>query len=161
MLHVDLQKLNAGLLAMSGTGGMNDNEDAVSAFCRALPVCVALPKGRPEEWEWRVYGPPAQAILLHQTPEDLIQANERYLDFARRVATFVVCGSYDGLVVMHMTYAQAKLLARLSDSDIATLARTWGGAIYDVDKGLPDVLRSATPRTAGYLAGAMVLSGRQ
>ena len=119
----DLQALNRRILAHSGTP--NDNIETVLGL-----ISVCLGKLKPSGQDLNDF----VAQLAHQCHEnslDVVSLNREYLQFARQTARDVISGYFDGLIVLNIDFAQARVLARLSNQQITEISRRWNGLVFE------------------------------
>lgn len=119
----DLQVLNKRILSHSGTP--NDNIEKVLEL---ISVCLGKLK------------PSGQALsdfiglIAQQTnenPLDVVSINKEFLQFARQTARDVTSGYFDGLIVLNIDFAQARVLARLTNQQITDVSRRWDGLVFE------------------------------
>lgn len=119
----DLQALNKRILAHSGTP--NDNIEMVIEL-----ISVCLGKLKPSGQALSEFvGQLAQQS--HENPLDVVSINKEYLQFARQSARDVTAGYFDGLIVLNIDFAQARVLARLTNQQITEISRRWDGPVFE------------------------------
>ena len=119
----DLQALNKRILAHSGTP--NDNIETVIEL-----ISVCLGKLKPSGQALSEFvGQLAQQS--HENPLDVVSINKEYLRFARQSARDVTAGYLDGLIVLNIDFAQARVLARLTNQQITEISRRWDGLVFE------------------------------
>jgi hypothetical protein len=119
----DLQALNKRILAHSGTP--NDNIETVIEL-----ISVCLGKLKPSGQALSEFvGQLAQQS--HENPLDVVSINKEYLQFARQSARDVTAGYFDGLIVLNIDFAQARVLARLTNQQITEISRRWDGLVFE------------------------------
>ena len=118
-----LQALNKRILAPSGTP--NDNIETVIEL-----ISVCLGKLKPSGQALSAFvGQLAQQS--HENPLDVVSINKEYLQFARQSARDVTAGYFDGLIVLNIDFAQARVLARLTNQQITEISRRWDGLVFE------------------------------
>lgn len=119
----DLQALNKRILAHSGTP--NDNIETVLEL-----ISVCLGKLKPSGQALSDFvGQLAQQS--NENPLDVVSINKDYLQFARQTARDVTAGYFDGLIVLNIDFAQARVLARLTNQQITEISRRWNGLVFE------------------------------
>lgn len=119
----DLQALNKRILGHSGTP--NDNIETVLGL-----ISVCLGKLKPSGQELSDF----IGQLAHQSNEnslDVVSINKDFLQFARQTARDVTSGYFDGLIILNIDFAQARVLARLTNQQITDVSRRWNGLIFE------------------------------
>lgn len=119
----DLNAINARLLGHAGV--VSENLKRVISLA---PVCVATLK--PGGWELLEKLGHAHSGSDNDNPLPTVYINKDFLNFARQIGRDVVAGNFDGLLILGIDLCQARALAKLSNSDILTLARRWPGEIF-------------------------------
>lgn len=119
----DLQALNKRILAHSGTP--NDN---IGTVIELISVCLGKLKPSGQALSEFV-GQLAQQS--HENPLDVVSINKEYLQFARQSARDVTAGYFDGLIVLNIDFAQARVLARLTNQQITEISRRWDGLVFE------------------------------
>lgn len=119
----DLQALNKRILAHSGTP--NDNIETVLEL-----ISVCLGKLKPSGQALTEFvGQLAQQA--HENALDVVSINKEFLQFARQTARDVTAGYFDGLIVLNIDFAQARVLARLTNQQITEISRRWDGLVFE------------------------------
>lgn len=52
--------------------------------------------------------------------------------YARQTARDILNGYFDGLIILSIDLAQARVLARLTNQQITDISRRWMGTVFDV-----------------------------
>ncbi|MBX3669560.1 MAG: hypothetical protein KF778_14265 [Rhodocyclaceae bacterium] len=120
----DLVSLNARILSL--VPGANEN---LRNVLDVLPVCVA--KLKPGLVEFMT-GLKSGTRLPYENCPDFSSINREYLNYARLVSRDIVHGNFDGLIVIHISMAQARVLARLTNKQIGDLSLYWRGLVFEV-----------------------------
>lgn len=120
----DLQALNKRILTQMGAANVN-----LHSALSLLAVCVGKLKLSAEEISAALAGP---STNHHENSLDVTSINKEYLSYARQTARDIINGYFDGLIVLNMDLAQARVLARLSNQQISDLSRRWMGPVFDV-----------------------------
>lgn len=92
-----------------------------------LPVCVAKLKPSATAMESALRTISTQVF---ENRAEVAGLNREYLAFARLIARDIRHGYFDGLIVLHIDMAQARVLAELTNQQINDLALRWRGPIF-------------------------------
>ena len=71
------------------------------------------------------------AQQTNENPLDVVSINKEFLQFARQTARDVTSGYFDGLIVLNIDFAQARVLARLTNQQITDVSRRWDGLVFE------------------------------
>ena len=120
----DLQALNKRILTQMGAANVN-----LHSVLNLLAVCVGKLKLSAEE----ITGALASVhSSRHENSLDVTSINKEYLSYARQTARDIINGYFDGLIVLNIDLAQARVLARLTNQQITDLSRRWTGLVFEV-----------------------------
>lgn len=118
----DLQALNKRILAHAGASNRN-----LETVLNLVSVCFGKLKPSSQELSALLANLPASS----ENTLDVMSLNKEYLQFARQTARDITSGHFDGLVVLNIDLAQARLLARLTNQQITELSRRCDGLIFE------------------------------
>ncbi len=120
----DLRALNKRILTQMGAANAN-----LLSTLNLLSVCLGKLKLSADDLS------SAAAVVaapLHSPPLDVTSINKEYLIFARQTARDILNGYFDGLIILSINLAQARVLARLTNQQITNISRSWQGTVFDV-----------------------------
>lgn len=120
----DLRALNRRILTQMAPANVN-----LLPMLNLLSVCLARLKPSADELSL------AASVVVpphHENSLDVISINKEYLMYARQTARDILNGAFDGLIILSLDMAQARVLARLSNQQITDISRRWPGVVFDV-----------------------------
>lgn len=117
----DLRSLNARIITQMGAANVN-----LRTTLDILTVCLGKLKPSARELQEALGKQPG----LHENSLDVTSINKEYLHFARQTSRDIVRGAFEGLIILNVDLAQAKILATLSNQQITDLSRRWPGTIF-------------------------------
>ena len=120
----DLRALNKRILTQMGAANVN-----LLSTLNLLSVCLGKLKPSADELSTAVA---VVAPSHHENPLDVTSINKEYLMFARQTARDILNGYFDGLIILSIDLAQARVLARLTNQQITDISRRWLGTVFDV-----------------------------
>ena len=144
----DLRALNKRILTQMGTANVN-----LLLTLNLLPVCLGKLKPSADELST------AAAVVApsHQeNPLDVTSINKEYLMFARQTARDIVNGHFDGLIILGVDLAQARVLSRLTNQQIADISRRWLGTVFDVSGAATRNVGPLHARAVPHYSAAML-----
>ena len=107
----DLQALNKRILTQMGAANVN-----LHSALSLLAVCVGKLKLSAEEISTTLAG---LSTNHHENSLDVTSINKEYLSYARQTSRDIINGYFDGLIILNIDLAQARVLARLSNQQIS------------------------------------------
>ncbi|MBL8473220.1 MAG: hypothetical protein JNM98_15595 [Rhodocyclaceae bacterium] len=144
----DLTVLNNRIVAYAG--GKNVSLEAV---LNVLPVCIAKFKPSALQVISALQAIPKQKL---ENRAEVAAINHEYLAFARLIARDIGRGYFDGLIVLHIDMAQARVLAELSNQQIQELSVRWRGTIFDASAAVTRTLLRMHPAALAQYSVAML-----
>lgn len=120
----DLRALNKRILTQMGAANVN-----LQTALSLLSVCVGKLTLSAEEMTTALSSLP---VTNNENPLDVISINKEFLMYARQTSRDILNGYFDGLIILNIDLAQARVLARLSNQQITDLSRRWTGTVFDV-----------------------------
>ncbi|WP_126448151.1 hypothetical protein [Sulfuricystis multivorans] len=144
----DLRALNKRILMQMGPANVN-----LHSTLNLLTVCLG--KLKPSASELSTVAT-VVAHSHHQNPPDVTAINKEYLLFARQTARDVLSGYFDGLIILSINMAQARVLARLTNQQISDISRRWPGTIFDVSGAATLSIRPLHQKAIPHYSAAML-----
>lgn len=120
----DLRSLNARIISQMGATNVNLR---TTLDMDILTVCLGKLKPSAREFQ---DGLGKLSVSSHENSLDVTSINKEYLNFARQTSRDIVRGAFEGLIVLNVDLAQARILATLSNQQITDLSRRWPGTIF-------------------------------
>ena len=119
----DLRSLNTRIISQMGAANLN-----LQTTLDIVTLCLGKLKPRAAELQGFIVKP---AGPVHENSLHITSLNKEFLHFARQTSRDVVHGNFDGLIILNIDLAQARVLSNLSNQQITDISRRWPGAIFE------------------------------
>ncbi|MBK6639118.1 MAG: hypothetical protein IPG34_16565 [Rhodocyclaceae bacterium] len=148
-MNEDLQLVNERILAVP----LGSTPSIVERYVPILSVCLGQLKLSAKQISEFV--PSA-----HENTLDVVASNRTYLEFARVTARDILAGNFEGLLILSIDLDQARALAKLSISQIKTMAYRHDGLIFE-PRALPRLPHRCMHRPSRCTRAPYSLPNRQ